>query len=165
MGTSTEAEALLVVPNSELHVVRVFKHSCESACIAARQPDRTCQPLHPCCSPDLQVEDNAQRLLTTGPFMVSILGDPSHPEGQKIQAAVGSTTWLLGKHLPALKAADTIYSFGLEQSRTTYYCLVLPSGGWPGPQPPCLAGTPTPTLRPYLHCMHAVLLPYGLHPS
>jgi hypothetical protein len=41
---------------------------------------------------------------------------------------VGSNGWNLGKHLPALKAAPTIYSFGLEHTRAIYYCLVLPPG-------------------------------------
>lgn len=41
---------------------------------------------------------------------------------------VGSVTWNLGKHLPALKAAPTIYSFGLEHTRHIYYCLILPPG-------------------------------------
>lgn len=37
--------------------------------------------------------------------------------------------WPLGKHLPALKAASTIFSFALEDTRDVYYILILPTGG------------------------------------
>lgn len=40
----------------------------------------------------------------------------------------GHVAFPLGKHLPALKAAATIYSFALENTRDVYHCLILPSG-------------------------------------
>ncbi|KAI8472138.1 MAG: senescence-associated protein-domain-containing protein [Monoraphidium minutum] len=67
-----------------------------------------------------QVEGGVQRLLCAGDLV--LVSDDSGA----VSARVGDTTWRLGRHLPALKAASTIYSFGLEGTRDTYYCLVLP---------------------------------------
>lgn len=69
-----------------------------------------------------------QHLVAVGElrFVVSKpAGDGSAPV---VRAQVGDTAWALGRHLPALRAATNIYSFGLEHTRDTYYCLVLPAG-------------------------------------
>jgi len=71
------------------------------------------------------VEGGVQRLLCVGDFTVSVVGEG---DARAVRAQVGPTAWDLGQHLPALKAAPTIYSFGLEHSRDTYYCLILPAG-------------------------------------
>ena len=90
-----------------------------------------------------QVENGVQKLVATGPFSVAVVagaggagdgaGDSSNssaaaaPAGG-VRAAVGGLEWALGKHLPALKAAPAVYSFGREDTRSVYYCLILPAG-------------------------------------
>lgn len=75
-----------------------------------------------------KVVQNTQQLLQHGTFTVSITtpeaGSP--PEAGRIEAGVGDFTWPLGKHLPALKAADGIYSFALEHTKAEYLIVVLP---------------------------------------
>ncbi|GBF99472.1 spartin [Raphidocelis subcapitata] len=72
-----------------------------------------------------QVENGAQHQIDAGDFAIALDGEGS---AQAVKARVGSTAWLLAQHLPALKAAPTVYSFGLEHTRAVYYCLVLPAG-------------------------------------
>jgi hypothetical protein len=92
------------------------------------------------------VENNLQILLVDGEFTVQLVGPgaaaaaaatagntaPFDPQQLRVEAAVTSkearVAFPLGKHLPALKAAATIYSFALEQVRTEYYILILPAG-------------------------------------
>jgi hypothetical protein len=83
-----------------------------------------------------------QTLLVDGEFTVQLVGPgaaaaaanaaPVDPQQLRVEAAVTSkqarVAFPLGKHLPALKAAATIYSFALEQVRTEYYILILPAG-------------------------------------
>jgi hypothetical protein len=83
-----------------------------------------------------------QTLLVDGEFTVQLAGPDaaaaaasgasSDPQQLRVEAAVSSkqarVAFPLGKHLPALKAAATIYSFALEHVRTEYYILVLPAG-------------------------------------
>ena len=73
------------------------------------------------------MENNLQSLLASGTFSISLIPG-AKPDEKQVEARVNGTAWLLGKHLPALKAADTIYSFGLEHTRAIYYCLMLPAG-------------------------------------
>ncbi|KAI8462925.1 MAG: senescence-associated protein-domain-containing protein [Monoraphidium minutum] len=72
-----------------------------------------------------KVENSVQHLLSAGDLVISLTGAG---DGQAVSMQVGATQWNLGKHLPALKAAPTIYSFGLEHTRHIYYCLILPHG-------------------------------------
>jgi hypothetical protein len=75
----------------------------------------------------MQVANGVQVLLAVGTFSVALV--PAEKIGDtRVEAAVDNVRWVLGKHLPALKAAETIYSFGLEETRSVYYCLVLPTG-------------------------------------
>jgi hypothetical protein len=77
-----------------------------------------------------KVVNNSQQLLQHGPFTVSISTPaPNSPPDQGIvEAAVGVVHWPLGKHLPALKAADGIYSFALAHTKAEYLIVVLPKG-------------------------------------
>jgi hypothetical protein len=77
-----------------------------------------------------KVVQNTQQLLQHGTFTVSITtpGIGSPPEAGRIEAGVGDFRWPLGKHLPALKAADGIYSFALEHTKAEYLIVVLPKG-------------------------------------
>ncbi|KAF6265793.1 senescence-associated protein-domain-containing protein [Scenedesmus sp. NREL 46B-D3] len=89
-----------------------------------------------------KVANNVQTLLVDGEFTVQLVGPgaaaaaaasaaPVDPQQLRVEAAVTSkqarVAFALGKHLPALKAAATIYSFALEQIQTEYYILVLPA--------------------------------------
>lgn len=73
-----------------------------------------------------KVVQNQQHLLAQGVFSVAITGTGTPQEC--VEAAVGDVVWPLGKHLPVLKAADTIYSFALEHTRAEYLIVVLPQG-------------------------------------
>lgn len=76
-----------------------------------------------------KVVNNVQTLLQHGAFSVSIStpAADSTEEGL-VQAAVGGIAWPLGKHLPALKAAEGIYSFALAHTKAKYLIVVLPKG-------------------------------------
>ncbi|WIA11726.1 hypothetical protein OEZ85_011821 [Tetradesmus obliquus] len=88
-----------------------------------------------------KVENNVQTLLAAGEFTVQLVGPDAaaaaasgasvDPQQLRVEAAVSSkqarVAFPLGKHLPALKAAGTIYSFALEHVRTEYYILILPA--------------------------------------
>lgn len=83
-----------------------------------------------------------QTVLAAGEFTVQLVGPDAaaaaasgasvDPQQLRVEAAVSSkqarVAFPLGKHLPALKAAGTIYSFALEHVRTEYYILILPAG-------------------------------------
>lgn len=71
-----------------------------------------------------KVAGGVQELLVAGPFSVGVRG--ARPDEQRVVADVGGVEFALGKQLPALKAASTIYSFGLADSKDVYYILVLP---------------------------------------
>lgn len=73
-----------------------------------------------------KVQNNVQQLLQPGTFSVYIT--TSAKGEQTVEAAVADFSWPLGKHLPALKAADSIYSFALEHTRAEYLIVVLPKG-------------------------------------
>jgi len=73
----------------------------------------------------MQVENNLQTLLVEGRVHGGHCGHRVSTE-QRVEAAVGDVAWPLGKHLPALKAAQNIYSF--LSTRAVYYCLILPPG-------------------------------------
>lgn len=77
-----------------------------------------------------KVEQNMQQLLQHGTFTVSITSPEAGapPEQQKVEAGVGAFTWPLGKHLPALKAANGIYSFALAHTKAEYLIVILPPG-------------------------------------
>lgn len=88
-----------------------------------------------------KVENNVQTVLAAGEFTVQLVGPDAaaaaasgasvDPQQLRVEAAVSSkqarVAFPLGKHLPALKAAGTIYSFALEHVRTEYYILILPA--------------------------------------
>lgn len=77
-----------------------------------------------------KVEHNVQQLLQHGTFAVAITSPEAGapPEQQKVEAQVGDFRWPLGKHLPALKAAEGIYSFALAHTKAEYLIVVLPKG-------------------------------------
>eukprot|EP00878_Enallax_costatus_P020376 GHUV01021533.1.p1 GENE.GHUV01021533.1~~GHUV01021533.1.p1 ORF type:complete len:408 (+),score=149.45 GHUV01021533.1:217-1440(+) len=75
-----------------------------------------------------KVQNSVQTLLVEGDFTVAIVGTGKELNEQRVEAAVAQVAWPLGKHLPALKAAATIYSFALEDTRDVYYILILPAG-------------------------------------
>jgi hypothetical protein len=78
-----------------------------------------------------KVENNVQTLLVEGDFTVAIVGTGKDLKEQRVEAAVAQVAWPLGKHLPALKAASTIFSFALEDTKAVYYILILPKGTQP----------------------------------
>ncbi len=73
--------------------------------------------------PHVQVAHQQQSLLASGDFTVCL-------DASGVSAQVGATQWPLNKDLPVLKAALTIFSFGVphSQGRDVYYILVLPHG-------------------------------------
>jgi hypothetical protein len=77
-----------------------------------------------------KVVENVQQLLQHGTFAVAITSPEAGapPEQQKVEAQVGDFRWPLGKHLPALKAAEGIYSFALAHTKAEYLIVVLPKG-------------------------------------
>lgn len=77
-----------------------------------------------------QVEAGAQRPLDAGEFSIAVVShnvDGGAGADSAVEARVGGTSWELGKSLPSLQAAETIYSFALRDSREDYYVLVLPA--------------------------------------
>jgi hypothetical protein len=76
-----------------------------------------------------KVVGGAQHLVARGAFSVAIVSAAGE---QRIEARVGDVAWPLSKALPALKAADAIFSFGLEHVRTEYLIVVLEPGAQDG---------------------------------
>lgn len=76
-----------------------------------------------------KVVQNVQQLLQIGAFTIGISSPVAGANSeQMVEASVGDFTWPLGKHLPALKAADCIYSFALQHTKSEYLIVVLPAG-------------------------------------
>jgi hypothetical protein len=135
MGHTSTAEVLLSVPGAELH--KVVGHPatqellttgalrvgggwrCAGAAHVLATPRLARRPDHCSCHP----------AASTGTFSISIVSPSpgAPPEQQRVEAGVDAATWPLGQHLPALKAASTIYSFALEHTKSEYLIVILPN--------------------------------------